>query len=180
MSRKSQGIRVFSLIVVFGALLGLGWWGLAADRSTAPTLGEEIAVPGGHYTVVAAWTVGDPMMAMHDTNMSQFAQSGMSMSQMLPDAVPEGYKRVAVQVTVEASQTELRFPESGISLELDDTRVTPYVTLLGDQRLDAASRIDGVVTFEVPEDWTAAVFRLTGNGPSAVVDLTGSNHPDDH
>lgn len=162
------------------ALCVAAWWGLAADRSVAPTLGEPTEHDGGTFTVVAAWTVGDPMMAMHDTNMSQFAQNGMSMSSMLPDAVPEGFKRVAVEVQLTAGPTPMEFPTESFRLGTGSNDIAPYVALLGDGRLDPGSRLDGVVTFEVPEEWMVATFRVSAGGAPVLVDLTGSNHADDH
>ncbi len=169
--------RAWLLITVAGtAVLAVGAWGLAADRSAAATIGTVVDYDGGRLEVQAAWTLGDPMAGMHTSNADQFAQSGMAMSQMIPDAVPEGMKRVAVEVSLAAGDEIMLFPADGVTLTVGDERYSPYKALLGGGNLAPGTMLSCVVTFEVPQATTAAEFRLAADAPPVLVDVSDMSH----
>ncbi|MGA0878767.1 MAG: hypothetical protein ACO3SP_06570 [Ilumatobacteraceae bacterium] len=131
-------------------LVALGVWGLVADRSEPAGVGDSVGLGGGSVRVDDAWVLGDPMAGMH-SSANQFASLGMSMSQMLPDAVPEGMKRVAIQMHLAAGSTrEMEFPARDFALVVDGVRYGTYRSLLGDQRLSPGDQLLGMVVFEVP------------------------------
>lgn len=150
--------RVVPLILTLVLVL-LGLWGLAADRSESAGIGDSVGLGSGSVRVEDAWTLGDPMAGMH-SGADQFASLGMSMSQMLPDAVPEGMKRVAVQMHLSAgSSSEIEFPARDFSLVVDGTRYGTYRSLLGDQRLAPGDQLRGIVIFEVPSATSQGTFE---------------------
>ncbi|MFN2345604.1 MAG: hypothetical protein ABR616_07800 [Dermatophilaceae bacterium] len=125
------------------------------------------------------------MMLMHPDNADQFAALGMQMgSAMITDAIPEGAKRVAVELALGAGATEMEFPAAEVSLTADGVVYGPYLTLLGDEALLPQARINGVVLFEVPMETGAAEFRLGPETRPVHVDVSGSSlgpgHDTDH
>ena len=157
----------------------LGVWGLAADRSDPTSLGQVVSVEGGSVRVDAAWVLADPMAAMHGS-VDQFAQSGMSMPSMLPDAVPEGMQRVAVQLHLAADdEGDLVFETSEFELRVGDTRFASHVSLIGDGRLRQGEALDGVMTFDIPQEAETAALELPGS--DAVIDVTfAGDHNEAH
>ena len=168
---------IFVGVALIG-IVALGVWGLAADRGTPATVGTQIGHDGGSVMAIGAWTIDDPMMAMmggDDDNSDQLAQAGMPMapmSQMMSDAVPEGMKRVAVELDLVAGNTVMRFPERAMTLDADDTTYRPYSALLADEQLQPNSQLSAVVTFEVPIEAMAATFRLDGDATPINVDVS--------
>lgn len=156
----------------------IGVWGWSLDRTSSAMLGTELGLEGGTYLVSGAWTIDDPMMAMMGTdedNADQFAQSGMPMapmSQMMSDAVPEGMKRVAVELDLVAGDRVMTFPGAEMTLEVDDTIYTPYSFVLADEELQPRTRLSGVVTFEIPIETVDATYRLNGDARPVVVDVS--------
>jgi len=168
------------VFVGFGLMIivALGFWGLTAGGDPVSTIGTAIDHDGGTYTTVDAWTIDDPMTAMmggDGANADQFAQSGMpmgQMSQMMSDAVPEGMKRVAVELDLHAGNQEMDFPAAQITLDVDGETYRPYGALLADESLTPGSSLSGIVIFEVPIDAGTATFRLDGDAPSVTVDVS--------
>jgi hypothetical protein len=166
------------VFVGFGLMIivALGFWGLTAGGDTVSTIGTAIDHDGGTYTAVDAWTIDDPMTAMMGgANADQFAQSGMpmgQMSQMMSDAVPEGMKRVAVELDIHAGDQQMAFPTEQITLDAGGQTFHPYGSLLADESLTPGSRLSGIVIFEVPIDTATATFRLNGDAPSVTVDVS--------
>lgn len=163
-------------------MAALGVWGLSADRSNELAV-TQFQYDGGIVRAINAWTVDDPMAAMmggtNDANQSGFAQQGMSMgamSQMMSDAVPEGMKRVAVQIELLAGNDVMNFPADDVTLEIVGGEVLHYQALLGDEMLQPGELLSGVVTFEVPMDTMEGVFRLSEDSPGMLVDVSrGAN-----
>ncbi len=161
-------------------VIALGVWGLAADRGTPATVGTQIDHDGGSVMAIGAWTIDDPMMAMmdggdDDDNADLFAQAGMPMapmSQMMSDAVPEGMKRVAVELDLVAGNTVMQFPENVMTLDADGTTYLPYSALLADEQLQPNSQLSAVVTFEVPLEVMTATFHLDGDATPIEVDVS--------
>ena len=166
------------VFVGFGLMIivALGFWGLTAGGDTVSTIGTAIDHDGGTYTTVDAWTIDDPMAAMMDpAKADQFAQSGMpmgQMSQMMSDAVPEGMKRVAVELDLHAGDQDMNFPAEQITLEVGGETFSPYGALLADESLAPGSALSGIVIFEVPIDAGTATFRLNGDAPAVTVDVS--------
>ncbi len=172
----------FGLMII----LALGFWGLTATSGEAATIGTVISHDGGTFTTVDAWTVDDPMASMSAANADQFAQSGMpmgQMSQMLSDGVPEGMKRVAVELDLHAGDRDMAFPTELITLEADGNTYSPYGSLLADESLSPGSGLSGIVIFEVPIDVGTATFRLDGDSRAVTVDVSkgpGGREPATH
>ena len=149
------------VFVGFGLMIivALGFWGLTAGSETVSTIGTAIDHDGGTYTTVDAWTIDDPMTAMmggDGANADQFAQSGMpmgQMSQMMSDAVPEGMKRVAVELDLHAGDQADGLPHGTDHARRSTARPTVRTaSLLADESLTPGSRLSGIVIFEVPID----------------------------
>lgn len=154
-------------------LVGVGWWGLTAVRGSSATVGTPVGHDGGTFTVVSAWTLGDPMAAMDHGNADQFAASGMPMTQMIPDAVPEGFKRVAVELDLVAGNRTMEFAPDEVTLVADGTSYAPYNTLLADGSLPPGAQLNAFATFEVPVATDAAEFHLTPDAKAVAVDVSG-------
>jgi hypothetical protein len=175
--RRGSGTSRGGWATVAAGLLGLlalaGWsqW----QQAQAPVLvGSEVEHDGGTFVVRSAWTTGDPMMAMMPDNDEQFAGAGMEMmSSMISDAVPEGAKRVAVEVVVRAGADPMSLPVSEVRLRAGDVLHEPYTVLLGDGSLAAGEQISGVAVFEVPSDTTVAQFHLAEDARAVDLDVTG-------
>jgi len=171
--------RAGVLVAVFAvALAAIGGWAVWASRTQPPAIGEPIGYDGGEYTVVGAFPVDDPMAGMTAANSQQFAASGMSMSQMLPDAVPDGMKRVAVEVVLTAGDQPMEFPADSTRLTVNGTPYEHYRALLGDERLNPGEAISGVVTYEVPVGTSLAQFTLATSTPAVTVDVSGGDTMD--
>ena len=177
MRERNYRAWIFVGLALVG-VVALGLWGLTADRGTPATVGTPIDHDGGSVMAIGAWTIDDPMMAMmggDDENADQFAQSGMPMapmSQMMSDAVPEGMKRVAVELDLVAGDNVMRFPEDDMTLDADGTTYVPYSALLADEELQPNSQLSGVVTFEIPLEVTTATFHLDADATPIDVDVS--------
>lgn len=149
--RDPRSLRrpVFGAVLTF-LLVALGVWGVVADRSEPAGVGNTVGMDGGSLRVDDAWVLGDPMSGMH-SGQNQFANMGMSMGQMLPDAVPEGMKRVAIQVHFNADSNQtLLFPSQDFFLSIGGERFGTYRSLLGDEQLSPGDQLIGVLVFEIP------------------------------
>lgn len=160
------------------AVAALGVWGLTADRGADLAM-TEFEFDGGTVRAVNAWTIDDPMAGMmgggDQSNSQGFAAQGMSMgamSQMMSDAVPEGMKRVAVQIELIAGDGVMNFPADDVTLEIDGGEVLHYQALLGDEELQPGEMLSGVVTFEVPMDTMDGIFRISEKAPGMPVDVS--------
>ncbi len=176
--RESNHRAWISVGLALIGVIALGVWGLAADRGTPATIGTQIGHDGGSVMAIGAWTIDDPMMAMmgdDQDNADGFAASGMPMapmSQMMSDAVPEGMKRVAVELDLVAGDTVMRFPETLMTLAAEGTTYRPYSALVADGQLQPNSQLSAVVTFEVPLEVMTATFRLDGSATPIDVDVS--------
>ena len=174
--RSRRGLTFVVALLIVLTLAGL--WGLTLDRTTTAAVGTEVGHGGGTMVVTNAWTIDDPMMAMMGSdqdNADQFAQSGMpmgSMSEMMSDAVPEGMKRVAVELEIVAGNRVMTFPAEAMTLQVADTVYAPYRAVLADGELQPRSQLSGVVTFEVPLETIDATFRLDDDARPVVVDVS--------
>lgn len=164
-------VVVLAGVLALLALVGWSQW----QSAQAPLLvGSEVEHDGGRFVVQSAWTTGDPMMAMMPDNDEQFAGAGMKMmSSMISDAVPEGAKRVAVEVVVRAGEDPMSFPVSEVRLSAGEVAYEPYTVLLGDGSLAAGEQISGVAVFEVPSDTAVAQFHLADDARAVDLDVTG-------
>lgn len=179
-SARSAGRR-WSLIagILTAVLLVGGVWGLAAPRGDSAGVGDAIGLDGGHATVVAVRQLDDPMMMMHESH-DGFADAGMSMPNMIPDAVPDGMQRVVVEVLFEAGNRVMTFPAAGISLEADGASHRAYSALLADQQLRPGASLHGVLTFEIPSSITAGVLHISEDATPIVLTIDPSTHDHDH
>ncbi|MGC5584592.1 hypothetical protein [Ornithinimicrobium sp. W1665] len=169
--RRSQAWGLVALGAVL--LLALTVWGRLAEDGRA-LVGSEVEHDGGQVVVTGAWTIQDPMMLMHPEDADRFAALGMQMSSsMISDAVPEGSKRVAVEMVLSGGEEGTQFPARDVTLTVDGQEHPPYLALLGDESLTPGARINGVVVFQVPSGAAAAQFRLGPDTQPVHVDVSG-------
>lgn len=172
------GLVILSVLVVGGVAA----WS-ASLRTQSLGIGDEVAHEGGVVVVSAAWGMDDPMRLMHPDDPDKFAASGMPMmSAMMSDAIPEGFKRVAVEVQLSAGGTAMTFPVEGVSLAADGISYRVYSSMLQDGELSSGHALDAVAVFEVPIEIGVAEFRLAPSAPAITVDVSGGghvDHPDD-
>ena len=141
-------------------------------------IGDSVPHDEGVVVVSDAWVMDDPMRLMHPDDPDRFAASGMaSMPMMMPDAVPEGFKRVAVAMNLRAGPEPMRFPVEGVTVTVDGTPYAIYTSMLQDGELAAGSALDAIAVFEVPSETGAAQFRLADDFPPVTLDLTGGHEP---
>lgn len=172
-SPARRGLAWAAVAVGVALLVALSVWGQTAGTGRA-LVGSEVPHDGGRFVVTEAWTTVDPMMLMHPDDADSFAALGMqmgAMSAMLPDAIPEGSKRVAVELAITAGREQMSFPAAQTSLTADGVTHGPYLALLGDESLAPGTRLNAVVIFEVPMSTGAAQFRLGPGSDPIHVDV---------
>ncbi|USQ76455.1 hypothetical protein [Ornithinimicrobium cryptoxanthini] len=170
---RRRGMAWAAVAVGVALLAVLSLWGQMSGTGRA-LVGSEVPHDGGSFVVTEAWTTVDPMMLMHPDDADNFAALGMqmgAMSAMLPDAIPGGSKRVAIELAMSAGGEEMTFPAGQTSLTADGVSYGPYLALLGDESLPPGTRINAVVIFEVPMDTGAAQFRLGPDSDQVHVDV---------
>lgn len=170
--------RIAALAVaasVAAGLVALAVWGVVTALTVTARIGQPVEHDGGSMTVLAAWTMDDPMRLMHPDDPEKFAQSGMNMmSAMMSDALPEDMKRVSVEVELFAGETAMTFPEEDITLTADGTVYHVYSSMLTDGELAPGHALSAVAIFEVPIATAVAEFRLGARTTAVAVDVAGS------
>ena len=94
------------------------------------------------------------------------------MSQMMSDAVPEGMKRVGVELDLQAGDQEMDFPAEQITLEAGGETFSPYGALLADESLAPGSAPQRHRHLRGAVGTGTATFRLNGDAPAVTVDVS--------
>jgi len=148
-----------------------------------------VAFGAGTLIVTAAAEQSDPMAAMQHTNQQGFAAAGMNMKAMSPDPIPDGSRRIRVDLEVRATSGEVRFPADVFTMVNGDGScepVKPHSSFLGDATAPQGLVSTGNLQFDVPGTWTtprlvvagaASPVVLTGMTPARVDDHTGHTQP---
>ncbi|QKJ18229.1 hypothetical protein [Microbacterium hominis] len=174
-ARVSRWVAVAVAAVLSAALVALAVWGAYTAMNPRALIGETISHDGGEFSVVAAWTMDDPMSAMPANNAAQFSAAGMSaMSAMMGDPVPEGMKRVMVQLELAAGDEAMEFPLEGVSLSADGASFGVVSSMLDDERLEPNTAMHALAIFEVPVETGVASFSLGAGSASVAVDVAGN------
>lgn len=128
-------------------VLLVGAWGIAA-RPGSPTSHDptRLEVPGGVLTVSQVW----PEVMAH-------AMSGMA----VPDEVPPGHRRVALEVTVEAlDDGPLRYRAQDLRLEGTGMRPVRATRAQPDEAaIPAGAALAARLVFDVPVDAADLALR---------------------
>lgn len=171
---RRTGVVVASLVAAV-AVLALVAWGIAAASSARALIGQPVEHSGGTFTVLAAWTMDDPMRLMHPDDPDKFAASGMQMmSAMMSDPLPEGMKRVSIELELIAGDSLMTFPEGDVALTADGVAYGVYSSMLSDGELRTGLMLSAVAVFEVPVETGVAEFRLGPGSTPVAVDVAGS------
>lgn len=149
-------LRVLVIVVPTAVVVAAGIWGMTAPRGAetgehaeaGAAVGEWVAADGGFYRVD---NVGDRALA--------HAMIGMD-----PDPVPEGFRRLGVDVTLAGEST------AGLDVGPDRFTVVgqamkpagPIRARLDDGLLARGSQISGGLVFEVPEGASDLQLRFEG------------------
>lgn len=156
--RRTAGrlLSVLAIVVSTIVVVAAGIWGLTAPREAetgehteaGAAVGEWVEAPGGYFRVDA---VGERALAHKMIGMD-------------PDPVPEGFRRLGVDVTLVSTS------EAGLNVGADRFTVVghalqPAAPLRA--RLDAGllaegSQISGSLVFEVPEGASGLQLRIEG------------------
>lgn len=175
-TRRRSPVAWWTVLALSASLIAaIAIWGFWLRTSEA-SVGVPIEYDGGTATVNAAWVMDDPMRLMHPDDPDKFAAAGMpSMSMAMSDAVPEGFKRVAVEVLLRAGDAPMEFPAAGVALSADGERYAPTVSMLSDEELTAGNALDALAIFEVPVETGLARFHLAVGAPPIALDLSGGH-----
>lgn len=158
------------LSVAVAGALAAGGWGLISTQTSQPTSGE--AVPLGEISEVPGGLLRVDGVApehMEHAQTGKFAQSGMNMSGMGVDMVPEGQQRFTVEVSLAAGQGGLEYAAGDFRISGDGVEESaPIRSQLGDGTLPAGSETHGALIFQAPEDARDLVLSFDGGEPVAL------------
>jgi len=152
-----RGLGVAFVVVVLAA-----WWGFSGRVSLdGAAIGDVLTVPGGEMRVDAV----RPEIMVH-------SMRGMPAS-LMPDALPEGFRRFSVDVSLLAGRGEVleygpdRFRIGGTEIE----DIAPHRVTFADADLPGGEMMTVSMLFEAPLD--VEVVWLTFEGASDKVILEG-------
>lgn len=179
--RKTLAGAVLS-VAVAGALAA-GGWGLVLAQVSPPTpaagaavpMGEAAEVPGGLLRV-------DDVLPerMEHAQTGKFAQSGMNMSGMGVDMVPEGQQRFTVEISLAAGSGGLDYSAGDFRLSGEGVKESaPIRSQLGDGALPAGSETHGGLIFQAPQGARDLTLSFDGGEPVAL-ELEGSGAGSSH
>ena len=152
--RASQ--RLATLVALVGVLLVLvaGAWSYAEGWGRAPiTRPGELVVGDGVARVDAVVSAASPMGAM----------PGMGSD---PDPVPEGHRRISVNLTLQAVQGDVRYSarEFRLSVQGDEADLRAERSVLPGHLLPEGTQLSGTLLFDVPTSAGDARLSHTGGG----------------
>lgn len=177
--KRGKGLRRVAAGTLLSAAVALslaaGGWGLlsaqvpqtahAVDARNAVAQGEVAEVPGGLLRV-------DKVIPEHmaPMQMDKFKRSGMNMSGMGIDMVPEGKRRFTVDVSLAAGPDGLNYSKEEFRLTGEGMKaVTPIRSRqLGDGMLPAGSEMHGPLVFQTPQDASELMLSFDGGEPVAL------------
>lgn len=174
--KRGAGARkVLAGLLLSGAVaaaLVAGGWGLVSTQASplpvaagaAVPVGEAAEVPGGLLRV-------DGVLPEHmeHAQTGKFAQSGMNMSGMGVDMVPEGQQRFTVEVSLAAGDGGLDYSAGDFRLSGGGVAgAAPIRSQLGDGVLPAGSETHGALVFQAPRDAEGLTLSFDGGEPVAL------------
>ncbi|WP_404430610.1 hypothetical protein LG299_12250 [Microbacterium lacus] len=176
-SRRRNPVSVWAIVALSTLVVAVVVaWG-AGLRSTY-AIGDSVPHNGGVVVVSDAWVMDDPMRLMHPDDPDRFASAGMaSMPMTMPDSVPEGFKRIAVELALRSGTEPMQFPVEGVTVTAAGQSYAIYTSMLQDGQLAPGSALDAIAVFEVPAETGAAEFRLAEGFPPVSLNLVGGHDP---
>ena len=142
-------------------------------------VGEAVGVPGGLLLVEKV--TPEHMASMQ---MGKFAQAGMSgmSSPMGMDMAPEGQRRFAVDVTLEADRGDLSYSPDDfrISGEGMKKEVGPIRGQLDGETIPAGGAISGSLVFQASEEAKGLMLSFGDGGQKVALDLKPATQSDGH
>ena len=170
------------LALVTVAVLAAGGWGVISSLNTeAPParVGEAVGVPGGQLLVEKV--TPEHMASMQ---MGKFAQAGMSgmSSPMGMDMAPEGQRRFAVDVTLEADRGDLSYSPDDFRISGEEMKkeVGPIRGQLDGETIPAGGAISGSLVFQAPEEAKGLMLSFGDGGQRVALDLRPATQGDGH
>ena len=153
------GLTTALLLLGAAALVSV----LRRDHSNAAAVGRSFDIDHGQMVVDSMTDVNDPMAGMQAMqNASAFGASGMPMAGMTPDPVPEGMRRVRVDIRIRAEDLAVEYPSNRFKLGADGSLpVSPRRSLSGDAVVAAGMSASASFEFDVPASWAHFVLTYT-------------------
>lgn len=141
------------------AVLLLATWSVAQGWGRGPVAGPgELAVGGGLLRVDGVVAAAPPRHAM----------PGMGTDD---DPVPDGHRRVSVDVTLMAGTQPVAVDTDRFALAVDGEPADhlTHRDVLPVEELPAGTRLSGTLVFDVPEDAAAGTLSYDGSGATEIV-----------
>jgi hypothetical protein len=152
-SPRTRRRRPASLALLAASVLALtaGGWALLVAPGEHAVMGSELRIPGGTLRLEGV----EPEVLVHNPEMP---------AGMMPDPVPDGMRRVAVDVTLRADQAGgvVYAPERFTVSAGDAPPAVPVREQLGSGTMPEGSTLAATLTFLVPEDAPAAELYVEG------------------
>lgn len=155
--RSGRGLAGLLTAMGVAAILAVGLWGVSFTLGATHDLGPRwVGVPGGHVRV------GE----LTNTEVDHSLMKGTA-AMADADAVPPGYTRVSVDVSVSADDEDIVWEDPDfVMTSRDGTSATPVRTELGDGKVPFGTQVSGTITFDVRRD--AVGFSLSFRGGEAI------------
>lgn len=161
-------LEAMVVAIIAVALLGLALATQSLRPDATPAhLGEVLTLDGADLVVQGVYP--EHMAPMH---ASGFANTGMSMGGMLPDATPDGYRRFTIKVLLIGRSPG--FPVSGELFSVSGPGLAPIAPLrhqLGETVLGPGARLIGHLTFQVPTEADGLVLEVKGAARPLTLEL---------
>lgn len=171
-----SGMRVISgailLALAVAAVFVAGGWGVISSLTTgAPpaNIGESVEVSGGLMRV-------DSVEPEHMASMQskKFSASGMNMSSMGVDMVPDGYRRFTVDVSLVAQSQSISYAPEDFQVSAEGVKPSgPIRAQLEKGTIEAGEAVSGSLVFQVPDKAPGLKLDFDG-GRSVALDLPKS------
>ncbi len=152
-SDRTGLLTVLLVIVVLGATFGARLF--SGDEGANTTVhAAGFPVPGGRLDVV-------------DVSLELIDHAGMNPNMPMPDPVPEGQRRVVVNLTLLADDKAVAYRPSDLSVRGDGLAATPPVRAqAGPGTVPARMAVDLTAVFQIPE--ALEEVYLSFNGGAAI------------
>lgn len=152
-TRRQRGVG-FVVVLVAAVLVGVSLLGLRVFGDGGPTTFRSGTLPvaGGTLTVdrVAAEVQSHP--------------GGMPAG-MMPDPVPDGFRRVSVDVTLRSTEGgSMAYAADQVEVDAPGVKPTPPIrSTLDEGTLAAGERVTGSLLFQIPDDLTVVTLAVAGD-----------------
>lgn len=169
--RRTSALLLATGLLAAGLLIGVAWQMTSQD--SAPGADDVISLGQGRLAVTAV----RPEVMTHPEGMP---------AGMMPDPVPDGFRRFSVDVRLTAA--ELALPYSWDSLSVSAPGMEPADPLRGS--LDSGvvppgAQVAGSVLFQVPDDVEEVSLTIDGSADAVALELSPADahhdgsHPDE-